>query len=107
MPDSEPSRLVLRTLDAAFPQCKAIHDLVQPEALTKEKYSTEFLNVVGQVYSLCNRIVLIPRFPGIFLYTCGRAYHFPKSGFVRLPWLTPTQTHVHDTEGSGSRPRRA
>ncbi|KAJ8086884.1 hypothetical protein PM082_005709 [Marasmius tenuissimus] len=44
--DSEPSRLVLRTLDEAFSQCKAFHDLVQPGALTKEKYDTEFLNVV-------------------------------------------------------------
>ncbi|KAL0567175.1 hypothetical protein V5O48_014825 [Marasmius crinis-equi] len=44
--DSEPSRLVLRTLDETFSHCRAFHDLVQPELLTKEKYDTEFLNVV-------------------------------------------------------------
>ncbi|KAF9268195.1 S-adenosyl-L-methionine-dependent methyltransferase [Marasmius fiardii PR-910] len=44
--DSEPSRLLLRTLDEAFPQCRAFHDLVMADALKKEEYDSQFVNVV-------------------------------------------------------------
>ncbi|ESK94483.1 spermine spermidine synthase [Moniliophthora roreri MCA 2997] len=44
--DSEASRHVLKTLDAAFPQCRAFHDLMDPHGLTSDKYWNEFINVV-------------------------------------------------------------